>query len=207
MKLFYLILFLSLSLFSKSQNSSDTLPLKNGLVYYTFEHKLNNENKCLSSHFDNMLSGALLGKLLPKLTELNLNKAKVFSKYNSYLSFTPGSLYAPVNCQDTTIAGMLSFSVESKKETITITAKVQVIFINKTTYILKISSFIHNSGSIKGLKYNYKEQPLGEVYQEYIKTGMKSKNEKKLFSTVNFYAHEIDRIVEEIIIELYQADE
>lgn len=214
-KTIFSLLLLASSLTIKAQETKE-IPLKNGMVYYTFSNKLNNTKKCLKNYVQE-----LPAKILAKCSEVSTQKTRPFYGKNYSLMISAPMLLSQIKvCEDTAKMGMFMLSVPTKikptrlynlnKQKIisqTIEAKIEIVFINKTEYILKLKGFTYKTISMSGYKSETSEHPLGEMYQAYLSDNDKSKAETNLYNDVNMMVNEVDRIIKECFTEVYKTDE
>jgi hypothetical protein len=205
MKILYILPILLFCNISFAQELPE-LSMKNGLVFYEFKHTLNNQKKCLSTY-----STVVMASVMKKNGLILKDES-----YNGYgYGFVPGNWsnrkggykagYLELNCSDTVaehISGMPMFSLATcvfrpgrkNAEQYTVTAHVELIFVNKNEYVLKFKDFQSNG-------------PLGEMYENFINTEKKSIYLTRFFNDVNFFVKYSDEIYLKSITEAYQADD
>jgi hypothetical protein len=194
------------------------IPLKNGLVYYTFTNKLDNTKKCLSTYCSATKFTDFFQKMIAKTQELTTHKSKPLFGKNYTMTASVGQ--SKGQCIDTTTSGLLILTVPTKikptrlynlgkKKLIsqTIEAKIEIVFLSKTEYTLKIKGFTYKTMAMNAAKVETEEHPLGEMYNDFLADDSKSKDQINLFKDVDLMVNEIDRIVKEVFTELYQVDE
>ncbi len=217
MKLLYVICTFALLVNCKNSFAQETpkIPLKNGLVYYTFTNKLDNTKKCLSNYV-NVVDFTL--KMNDKTKEMTDSKSKPLYDKNYFVFANAGR--SKGLCIDTTYNGALAFSVPTKikptrlynlgKKKLfsqSIEAKIEIVFLNKSEYTLKLKGFTYKTTAGSIAKMENEEHPLGEMYKDFQADDKKSKDQINLYNDIDFIVNEINRIVKEIFVELYQVDE
>lgn len=205
------------------------IKMKNELVYYEFKHTLKNEKTCISKYY---LDADL--KTLYKNQSVKTAKKK-FIDY-VYIFWAGGQLKTPrrnptdpfsAQCVDT-VANMaplfsiallpdmpllsptsaLIYLIKVKTYAQSITAKVEVIFLSKTEYILKFKDFQYTIRTGRDFRSSVETQiPLGEVYKEFLNTEKKSKKAIEIFNAVNYFVNSSDEIYLKSLTECFQADE
>lgn len=217
MKLLYVICTFALLVNCKNSFAQEApqIPLKNGLVYYTFTNKLDNTKKCLSNYIN---VGDFTRKMNDKTKEMTDSKSKPLFDKNYFVTANAGR--SKGLCIDTTYYGVLVFSVPtkikptrlynlSKKKLFSqiIEAKIEIVFLNKSEYTLKLKGFTYKTRAGSIAKMENEEHPLGEMYKDFLADDKKSKDQINLYNDIDFIVNEINRIVKEIFVELYQVDE
>lgn len=210
------LLFL-MTLSFKSQVTTE-IQMKNGMVYYTFNNKLENTKKCLSTYFEPKNYGEILKKTLAKSQETSTNKSKPFFDKNYTLQVIVGHVKG--KCNDTTIGGTIKIGLpvkvkptrlyNLKKQKIishNVEAKIEIVFLSKSEYIVKLKGFTYNTTTMNAYKSETGEHPLGEMYQDYLSDEDKSKDQTNLYKDINLMVNEADRIIRESIMEMYKVDE
>jgi hypothetical protein len=223
--LLFLPIFLTFSSLLKAQELPE-IPLKNGMAYYVFQHKLDNSAKCLSSYFD--APGALQLPLYQKIGNLT-NEYTIEAKKNgkkgilnySMLQFVMNSRQLKtLKCNDTLKNGATSLDVilngellwrpafiELLRKKITrqnITANIGVVFISKNEYKLIIKDIQYSVYWMKGTQQGIDIYKLGEYYEKADKT---DKESIKFFGFVDMIIKSADEIILKALTDTYQADE
>jgi hypothetical protein len=220
-KLIYFLLVLVISNIKIISQTTTEIPLKNGMVYYTFFNKIDNNKKCLKNYSDQ-----LRGKCMMKSLELSTEKSKPFYGKNYSFSVSPPFMLRPINpnsvstCIDTATLGALQIIFPTNNPTImlynfnkqklisqSIRATMEIVFLTKSEYILKIKGFTLVQTTMSGTKSLIKEYELGELYQKYLSNPKKTKAETNLYNDINIFVNETDRIIRESFNEIYKTDE
>jgi hypothetical protein len=227
----YLILTLLL-LFSSSifaQNLPD-IPLKKGMAYYTFEHKLDNTSKCLSSYFDAPFSSVTLLPLYQKIILLS-QKFTVDAKKRGekgimgyYLTgFMTTRKGINLNCTDTIKKGGSSFEVHMSGEILwrpafiellrkkvigqTLTGNISVVFLSKSEYKLIIKDIVYNVQWMQGVNQGIDIYKLGEYYEKTKSSTKIGKHEVEFFTFIDFLIKSADEMILNALTDTYEADE
>jgi hypothetical protein len=213
------------SLFWLNANSQTTneIPLKNGMVYYTFSNTLTNTKKCLAKY-----TYEASQKWGSKASEATTKKDRPFFGKQYGLAISQIWCQSATNpaykggCQDTAKIPMPTFFlqlpvkikpnnlynfVKEKIVSQTIEAKMELVFISKNEYVLKMKGFTYKCMTSKAGKIETKEIPLGEMYQDYLNENKKSKQESNLYDDINSLVNETDKIIRESLSETYKVDE
>lgn len=205
MKFFFTITYLSLSLIVFSQELPD-VPIKNGMTYYSFEHKFDNQKKCISNYF-----GMISTESLAMNTTIGKKSLLVSNEIGSSirLIFMDPNNVKP-NCLDTITSSNQSITIvlnNSKTlKSLPIQGTIRIIFTSKNEYVLQILN----------LKYNSLYQPkadknevfgIAEIYERIQQRGKASNKEIKFFNEINMIAEKIDEIILKSVTEVYRADD
>jgi hypothetical protein len=194
------------------------IPMKNGMVYYTFEHKLDNK-ECLSKHFT---TSSMFSKAAAYCSQLALQKSGMYKKTKFYI-FIPRSYSATgTKCIDTlkstpgfsvtTIGGLMwrPMIIEfARKKAIQsdIKAQIDIIFLSKTEYKLVIKDFTYNISWVQGTKNGIDINKIEELYLKTKDSGKINKSDIKFFEDLNFFVKSVDEIILKSLTETYKADE
>ena len=163
---FTLILILIIST-SISAQELPNIPIKNGMVFYSFEHKLDNTAKCLSSYIDGPpqrlgLHTSIQNKLFLVGQKISSEDKNIFS-----YSLTLTRTMLDLNCQDTfncqsnalNIIFKPNFKAPqgivhliTKSGAKNLTASITIVFISKNEYVLKIKDIVYTNSWTKSLK-------------------------------------------------------
>jgi hypothetical protein len=219
MKILYILPLIVLSYISFAQETPE-IPMKNDLVFYEFNQTLKNEKQCISQYG----IATNLG-LAPKVMSV-MSANKTFNDY--VYSFGASALNGKLklNCTDT-MQGMIQIIIPPTKSIISsasavglvrdlikpkiiqhnVTAAVEVLFLSKNKYTLKFKNFQYNVTTMKGGKGITQQIPLGEFYQEFLKTDKKTKFQIEIFNAINYYVNSSNELLLESLTQLYQADE
>lgn len=206
-----------------------SIPLKNGFAYYTFEHKLDNTAKCLSYYFDGPPTKqlALYEKLGGKTSEFSTNSRKL-SKQGILGYFLFGSSanireYHNLNCNDTLMSKTMNFQVSMngefkmnlggfelfRKKLVgqSLTANINIVFINKNEYKLIIKDVVYAGMWMKGAKIMTESYKLGELYTKAKESESIDKETIKFFSFMDMLIKKADQLILESLTDTYMADE
>ena len=214
--------------FSFSQELPE-IPMKNGMAYYIFEHKLDNTNKCLSYYFDGspMKQLALYEKLGKKTNEYTINSKKIGKQgiLGYFLFGNSANIreYHYLNCNDTLMSKTMNFQVtmngENKmnlggfelfrKKLIqqSLTANINIVFINKNEYKLIIKDIDYGGIWIKGAKPMVESIKFGELYTKAKESETIDKETIKFFSFMDMLIKKSDQFILEALTDAYMADE
>lgn len=205
-----------------AQNLPD-IPMKKGMVYYSFEHKLDNTAKCLSSYIDGSIQSA--GIVTSIQNKLSLAGEKLWKEdknvYSYGLSLTRKML--DLNCQDTfncqsnalniilqnnfmTPQGIVDL-ITGKSYGKNLTASITIVFISKNEYVLKIKDLVYSISWTKGSKSGVDIFNLGEYYEKVKSSGELKKDDIKFFSFIDEIMKTTDKILLNAITDTYMSDE
>ncbi len=199
------------------------IPMKNGMAYYSFEHKLNNTTKCLSSYIDGPVQR--LGVLAPIQNKLLLVGEKIGKedKYIYTYSLSLRRKMLDLNCQDTfncqsndlnilleptfiTPQGIVDL-ITGKSNVKNLTASITIFFISKNEYVLKIKDLVYSISWTKGSKSGVDIFNLGEYYEKVKSSGELKKDDIKFFSFIDEIMKTTDKILLNAITDTYMSDE
>jgi hypothetical protein len=217
-KINLILLFIAISIsFLKGQELPE-VPLKNGMAYYVFEHKLDNTAKCLSSYVDAPLAG---NTLLP-FHEKIIKKASNFSFSNlktSCIILLQRKLVS-LKCQDTLKYSASNVTINEftnkwkptfivkKIASSKITANISFVFLSKNEYKLIIKDIVYTGGETVSMgKVEFHDYKFGESYQTVKKSDKISKGDITFFNDIDSIIKEIDKIILEALTDTYTADE
>jgi hypothetical protein len=218
MLLFAAVVIVSTS-FIKAQELPE-LPMKNGMAYYTFEHKLDN-NECLAKYFSFLESTSMNTKVVTYCSQLTLQKSGTYKK-SLFNLFIPRKLANGTKCLDTlksnpgfslsTIGGlmwrpMIIEFVRKKAVQSDIKAQIDIIFISKTQYKLVFKDLTYHIYWAQGAKTGIDIHNIGELYQKTKDSGKIDKSDIKFFEDLNFFIKSADEIILKSLTETYKAAE
>lgn len=192
------------------------IPMKNGMVYFSFEHKLDNTKKCISQYIN---TPEFLQKKGSYLYQFVFKKVKKPER-------TTFGLNTPINfntkCNDT-IKNASGFSLSEiggdlwrpiiiellrKKIRLTeITAQIEVVFLSKTEYKLVFKDLTYKISWSQGIKNGIDIHKIGELYEKTKALGKITKSDIKFFEKLNFFMQAADEIILKALTDAYQADE
>lgn len=205
------------------------IPLKNEFAYYTFEHKLDNTAKCISSYFDAPPPKqlAFYEKLGGKTGEFVANSKKLGKQgILGYFLFGMSANireYHSLNCNDTLMSKTMNFQVSLngeykmnlggfelfRKKLVeqSLTANINIVFINKNEYKLIIKDIVYGGmwlklGSPMGESYKF-----GELYTKAKESESIDKETIKFFSFMDMLIKKADQLILEALTDTYMVDE
>jgi hypothetical protein len=218
-QLIFTILFANVLLTFFAQELPD-VPLKNGLAYYKFDHKLENtNNKCISSYF---LNSTLQQKIGQYGQQLTMNKTngynhnqiiiKVYAKKNN------------INCNDTLVVQNNGFNlfksggeidwrpamIELMRKKILnydIKASIAIVFTSKNEYTVYIKNVNCNIYWSQGLKTGMDIYDIGELYTQTKESGKITKKDIKFFEELNYFIKATDEIILKSLTETINLDQ
>jgi hypothetical protein len=221
--LFYILIFQICKLYAQELPE---IPMKNGMAYYVFQHKLDNSAKCLSSYFDTPSPLQLplyqkIGNLTNEYTiEAKKNGKKGILNYSMMQFIMNSRQLKTLKCNDTLKNGATSLDVilngellwrpafiELLRKKITrqnISANISVVFISKNEYKLIIKDIQYSVSWMKGTQQGFDIYKLGEYYEKADKT---DKESIKFFGFVDMIIKSADEIILKALTDTYQADE
>ena len=225
MKILYILPLLLLCNISFAQELPE-VPLKNGLAYYKFDHKLENtNNKCVSSFF-NILSNnnAFFGKYMAYAAQLSQAKNSIYRQNNLFLYLVDRTNQSTlINCLDTiliqnngfklTRSGDIDWSpaiiplLKKKFIEYNINASVQIVFTSKTEYSLYLKNVNCSLTWVQGFKTGNDIYDLGELYTQLKNSGKISKKDVKFFEELNFFIQSTDEIILKSLVETIKLDQ
>ncbi len=196
------------------------IPMKNGMAYYKFEHKLDNTTNCLSSYFQ------IPDKKVSLMTKI-VNGNRLFNNKISKdkIGFNVFAVSSKINlkCIDTvtTVSGF-SFGTAGgdilwkpiiieffSKRVIksVVKANVIIVFTSKTEFNLIIKDITYTLDYVKGGKSGMDYYNIGELYEQTKASGKITKSDIKFFENLNFFVKSADEINLKALTETYQVDE
>lgn len=188
------------------------IPMKNGMAYYSFVHKLDNSKKCLKKYFGTTTFNLKIGN---SINQINSKSSGIFKGKQIFLSG-----FIPLNdkCIDT-LNNPTGFSlskteallwdpsiIEVKKIKITassISSEIDVIFLSKNEYKIVFKDLTYKIMSTQGFDLH----SIGELYQKLKTTNNASKSDLKFFEDLNFCIKAVDELILKALTETYKADE
>jgi hypothetical protein len=222
-RLYSILLFANLVLTSFAQELPE-VPLKNGLAYYKFDHKLENtNNKCVSSYFNIVSHPTFVSKYMAYAGQLSQAKNSIHGHYNLFLLLNDDNDNNNINCLDTistqnqgfhlTISGDIDFSpaiIQLMKKKIienNIYASVQIVFTSKTEYSIYLKNVNCNLAWVQGFKTGTDIYDLGELYTQVKNSGKISKKDVKFFEELNYFIQSTDEIILKSLVETIKLDQ
>jgi len=198
------LLLLNYLLFTKiffSQELPD-VPIKNGMTYHSFNHKLDNQKKCLSNYFTFSSS-----EYISMTSAISKNSNTQVSGITLIL--------IPVNKPSIKCVDTISYSNQSLQfvmensvslKPYMLQGTIRIVFTSKNQYTLQILNLKYNS------LYSQKSDKnelfgIGEIYERIEQRGKATKKEIKFFNEINLIAEKIDEIVLKSVSEVYRADD
>ncbi len=194
------------------------LPMKNGMAYYTFEHKLDNK-ECLAKYFS--IESSMNTKIVTYCSQLTLQKSGTYKK-SLFNLFIPRKLANGTKCLDTlksnpgfslsTIGGlmwrpMIIEFVRKKAVQSDIKAQIDIIFISKNQYKLVFKDLTYHIYWAQGTKNGIDIHNIGELYQKTKDSGKIDKSDIKFFEDLDFFIKSADEIILKSLTETYKAAE
>lgn len=196
------------------------IPMKNGMAYYVFEHKLDNKSNCLSKYFGYESNSTMFGKSF-SVYKTKLNDKVVKDKFGFNLSFMPKS---NIKCLDTLSGGanLLTFGkagndilwkpiiIELFSKRVmksVVSANFSIVFTSKTDYKMIIKDVTYTIDYIKGGKHGVDYYKVGELYEQTKASDKITKSDIKFFENLNFFMQSADEIILKSLTDAYQADE
>ena len=215
---FFSIILFSISSLLTAQELPE-LPMKNGMAYYTFEHKLDNK-ECLAKYFNN--PNPLKTKVNNYCSQLNYQKKEIYKKTPTFEVDIPWIHSSRTKCLDT-LKKQQGFSLSSKgyiqwftgiielarKKILRsdIDAQIDIIFISETEYKLVFKDLTYHIYWAQGTKNGIDIHNIGELYQKTKDSGKINKKDVKFFEDLNFYIKSADEIILKSLTETYKAAE
>jgi hypothetical protein len=196
------------------------IPMKNGMAYYTFEHKLDNTTNCLSKYFDPFGGKSL--SLNTKIAESNRVFNSKISKDKIGFGLSATSSKPNLKCSDTiSNVNGISFGRGSevlwrpavieflRKKVIksVIKGNISIVFISKNEYRLVVKDIVYTVDYIKSGQHGIDTYKIGELYDELKNSDKVSKDDIKFFNELNFFIKSADEIILKALTDTYQADE
>ena len=204
--------------FSFSQELPE-IPMKNGMAYYSYEHKLDNTKKCIVDYSGER---TFMKKIVDYSIEFTLKRTGKLINNNRLNIVPPGRTAIKNRCLDTltspigfilTKSGELQWRpaiVEALRKRITeteITSQVSMIFISKNTYILVFKDLNCKITYMQGNKLTTEIHSIHELYNEIKMSGKITKADINFFEDLNFFIKSSDEIILKALTETYKADE
>ena len=193
------------------------IPMKNGMAYYSFEHKLNNTSKCLSSYVDGPLAGNMImpfqEKVLKKCLNFSFSNLKVacqliFSRKLISYKCQDTMKYSSTNLTLNEIENRWTPSFFTKKVVSSVvTANVSFVFLSKNEYKLIIKDIVYTCGVMNNFKMSFDDFEFGEAYENAKKSKKIRKADVRFFSDIDLMMKAIDKLVLDALTDTYKADE
>ena len=210
------------------------LPMKDSMVYYSFDHSLSNSRNCLSNYYTTDFYISLARKLTEITSQNNADKT-ILQDGHYIISLTQGKRYSnnsfgKLNCSDTvvsryntivipieksirqyvgpvTLPGQLVEFYKSKLASQKILFTVQTIFKDKNNYTLIYKGFVLQNSYLKKTTLIQEEIKLEDAYNQIKNKEKKTKNEIRFYNQINSLLLSIDKLYEEAITEEYKTDD
>jgi len=197
------------------------VPLKNGMIYYVFEHKLENKKRCLSDYFKtNKPQLRCYNKISNNM--VNFNNVSENQKKGG-LAIVLGGLINDL-CIDSLVSNLNTFSIITTKNwgwspliLSTIFSKIQIktisaspilIFTSKNEYQLIIKDVTIKENNYSAYSKNKMSfQSVNEIYQQVFSSDKITKDDMKFFENLNYFMKSADEIIYKALKETYEADE
>ena len=206
MKSTILLITLLLCINTNAQEVTE-LPMKNGYVYYEFNHDLQNSKRCLSYYtIDETFITNVTQKTSALSSQLEINGDGILEVH-----FNEDVV---LNCSDTlTVAFNMDFP---EKLPITVfghykvgflTAKINIVFINKNTYKLNFKAFTCTFLDLSGEDLDETSVDLETFYNTFNSNTKKTKYEIAVFNLVDSAVKGVDKLIHESFKKAYQTDE
>lgn len=224
MKKLFLLFSLVIAFHSISQ-TLPAIPLKNGMAYYTFDHKLDNQKHCLSRYFDAPLSGQMILVLQEKIVN-HANKLAIENKKNGVInySFPLSRKLNYLNCNDTINPSRTRISIELQGELLwrpalielfrkkvfrqEITAHIGFVFISKNEFKVIIKDIEYNVFWMKGLKEQGQDiYKLGEYFQNIKNQEKIKKDDIEFLNFIDNIIKSSDKLLLNALKDTYSTDE
>ena len=222
MKNYFTLLLILIISTSISAQDLPNIPIKNGMVFYSFEHKLDNTAKCLSSYIDGPIQRVGLHTSIQNKLFLVGQKISNEDKNIYSYSLTLTRTMLDLNCQDTfncqsnalniilkpnfkAPQGIVNLITKSGAKNLT--ASITIVFISKNEYILKIKDIVYTNSWTKGVKRGVDILNLAEYYEKVKSSGELKKDDIKFFSFIDAIIKTTDKIILSAITDTYRADE
>jgi hypothetical protein len=184
------------------------LPMKNGYVYYEFNHDLNNSKRCLSYYNSNETFAVnTLNKLMALGSELKDDPNAIdFQFFNGDVL---------LGCSDT-LSGTFSLDLPEKlpltvfghMKSGIVTAKIDIFFINKNSYKVTFKGFTCLLLEYDGMtSEDYTSVDLETFYNTFISKSKKTKYEIEIFSLIDNAVKGVDKLILESFKKAYETDE
>ena len=195
--LLFVILVCSKVLFSQELPE---VPLKNGMTYYTFEHKLDNQKKCISQYF----SFGTTEYMSMNSTLHKYSNSKESESTIRLILISPNN--TKPNCVDTLTYSNQSVMlvIKNSLKPYSIQGTIRIVFTSKSEYNLYIMNLKYNNIGAQNKNELY---GIGEIYLKIKERGKATKNEKRFFEELNNCIKRIDEIIFNSLTDTYQADE
>jgi hypothetical protein len=204
-----------------SQNLPE-IPMKNGMAYYSFDHKLDNTTGCLNKYIGNIKyinEGMQFNSKISKfLAQLNINSGGVYK--NNTLYVKPFIHVLQNECLDTLKsyegfnlmkngdimwAPLIIEVLRKHTSNSKITAEMNIVFISKNEYKLIFKDLNYSYNWTQGAKSGLEIHNIGELYQQTKDSGKINKSDIKFFEALNFYIKSVDEIFLKALTETYKA--
>jgi hypothetical protein len=182
------------------------LPMKNGYVYYAFNHDLNNSKRCLSYyHNEQTFITNVTEKAFALSTQLENIDQTLDVQFNEDVE---------LNCSDTLTVSFnmglpekLPITIFGQYKTGLLTAKINIVFINKNAYKLTFKAFTCTFFNLSGEDMDANSVDLETFYNTFISNTKKTKYEIAVFNLINNAVKGVDKLILESFKKAYETDE
>ena len=220
------LLFVNL-IFTTFAQELPEVPLKNGMAYYRFEHKLENTTNCLSLYFSNNNFKDLSrvqttrNKIIQYTQQLNTKSKNPYK--SQIITLLVNSDQLSLDCLDTMkcVNGFtlnkpmdilwrpMVIEVIRKKIIIhKVTATVVVVFTSKNEYSVIFKDVNYTINWIQGMTNTGMDiYEVGELYEKIKSSGKVTKEDIKFYEDLNFFINSADELILKALTESYQVDE
>jgi hypothetical protein len=196
------------------------IPLKNGMAYYAFEHKLDSTKNCISKYF--LFSQTSMNtKVVNYCYQLSSQRSGAL-KGTHFNLLIPRNFAAETKCLDTlksnsgfsvaTVGGLMwrPMIIEFLRKKVVqsdVKAQIDIIFLSKTEYKLVFKDLTYTIYWAQGAKNGIDIHNIGELYQQTKDSGEIDKSDIKFFEDLNFFIKSADEIILKALTETYKADQ
>ena len=203
------------------------VPLKNGMAYYRFDHKLENTANCLSLYFSNnnfkdiSRVQTTRTKIAQNSLQFNTQLDRPYKSYKIYLTVNSDQLN--LDCKDTikTVNGFTNTKpgdvfwrptvieiIRKKLISHKVTATVVVIFTSKNEYSVIFKDVNYTINWIQGMTNTGMDiYEVGELYEKLKSSGKVTKDDVKFYEDLNYFLKSADEIILKSLKESYKVDE
>lgn len=203
------------------------VPLKNGMAYYRFEHKLENTANCLSLYFSNnnfkdiSRVQTTRTKIAQNSLQFNTQLDRPYKSQKIYLTVNSSELN--LDCIDTikTVNGFSHIKsgdvfwrpavievVRKKLISHKVTATVVVVFTSKNEYSVIFKDVNYTINWIQGMTNTSMDiYEVGELYEKLKSSEKVTKDDVKFYEDLNYFFKSADEIILKSLNESYKVDE
>lgn len=221
-----ILLFVNLIFTSFAQELPE-VPIKNGMAYYRFEHKLDNTASCLSLYFSNnnfkdiSRVQTTRTKIAQNSLQFNTQLDRPYKSQQIYLTVNSDQLN--LDCKDT-MKNVNGFTLNKpidilwrpmvieviRKKIIShkVTATVVVVFTSKNEYSVIFKDVNYTINWIQGMTNTGMDiYEVGELYEKIKSSGKVTKDDVKFYEDLNFFINSADELILKALTESYKVDE